>query len=102
MNTSANLARAYHLSIAVKSLMKKGFESTKVARMVAKKIMKSKGKYTANHFVKSGPRAGLLKKAAKKAAKKPAKKPTKKTTKSKSFSIQKYMETIFRAKPKTI
>lgn len=44
------------------SLVKKGFESKKVALRVAKKIEASKGRLSASNFVKSGERAGLMKK----------------------------------------
>ena len=64
MNTS--IMKSSPLTNLVNSLMKKGFESRKVARRVARKIRDSDGKYNSSHFVKSGDRAGLLKKKTKK------------------------------------
>ena len=65
MNTS--IIKSSALNSLVSSLLRKGFESRKVARRVARKIQGSKGKYNSSHFVKTGDRAGLLKKKTKKA-----------------------------------
>lgn len=76
------------------SLVKKGFESKKVALRVAKKIEASKGRLSASNFVKSGERAGLMKKSRggkgmlkKKASMKKKKASMKKKTSSKKNSF---------------
>ena len=68
-----------------KSLVKKGFESKKVALRVLKKIERSDGRLSAANFVKSGDRAGLVKKS--KGGKGQLKK--KKYTKTKKESMKK-------------
>ena len=61
--SSKKVSEKQNINAKAKSLVKKGFESKKLALRVAKKIEASKGRLSANNFVKSGERAGLMKKS---------------------------------------